>query len=101
MESIHQEPDAVNFRSYADYLAQTPESFSPSSGTPILFCHFRDAKLRIFQSDLIRAPSLAPFVPSTANGQEPAAAHEPNQDDADDEAVELELSGVHIWAASE
>lgn len=101
MESIQHEPDTLDFRSYADYLAQTPESFAPSSGAPILFRRFRDAKLRILQSDLIRAPSLAPFMPVAANGLESAVVHEPDPNEEEGQPVEVEVSGVQIWAASE
>ena len=101
MEEVYHEPDAVNFRSYTDYLSQTPESFSPSSGPPILFRRFYDAKLRILQSDLVHAPLLASFVTSAANGQESVAVHEPTQNEEVDPGVVLEASGVQIWAASE
>ena len=101
MEPIDHDPNTIDFRSYANYLAQTPESFSPWSGAPILFRRFRDAKLRILQSDLIRAPPLVPFMPLTANGLESAVEHEPDQNEEERQAVELEVSDVQIWAASE
>lgn len=122
METIHREPDIALYRAYTDYLSQTPESFSPSSGVPILFRRFRNAKLRILESDLIYAPLLAPFVLPTANGRESAAVRESHQnegenagaadgaegledaenaEDEEDEDTELEVSQVQIYAASE
>lgn len=121
MERIDQKPNVVDFTSYANYLSHTPESFSPSSGPPILFRRFHNAKLRILESDLVHAPLLAPFVPPTANRPESVARRRPDQDDdkdgvdgeikdrvedqvddeAEDEVEELEATGVEIWAASE
>jgi hypothetical protein len=101
MESIHEPLDVADFRSYADYQSQTPESFSTSSGPPILLHRSPNAHLRIRQSDLGQAAPLAPFVWS-ANHLDPIASHRPTEVEEEEEEVkELEVPGVDIWVGSE
>lgn len=99
MEPISEPLNLTDFRSHSDYQSQTPESFS--SGPPILLHRALDATLRIFHSDLDRAPLLAPFILASTHTLESVAVPEPKEVEEDEENKEHEVSGVDVWVASE